>query len=200
MNNEIMLNMGYANSDGKLGVVFWITGLSGAGKSTVAKSLGTLLDQSPRAHVHLDGDDLREVFSDVVGFDPDQRLILAHRYSRLCKLLSHQGVDVICSTISLFSEIHKWNRENFRKYVEVYLEVDLDILKGRDPKGLYRRAEAGEIDNVMGVNLPIEVPEIPDLVVRNDGHTDPASIAKTIMEVAMRRTGEDWAPIMGISR
>jgi adenylylsulfate kinase len=159
-----------------------------------------MLNQSSRAYVHLDGDDLREVFSDIVAFDLEQRLILARRYSRLCKLLSCQGVDVICSTISLFSEIHMWNRENLRKYVEIYLAVDLDTLKKRDPKGLYRRAEAGEIDNVMGVDLPVEEPETPDLVIRNDGDTDPGSIARMILEAAMRRTREGWTPTMGISK
>ena len=74
-----------------------------------------------------------------------------------------------------------WNRESLRKYVEIYLAVDLDTLKKRDPKGLYRRAEAGEIDNVMGVDLPVEEPEMPDLVILNDGDTDPGSIARMIL-------------------
>ena len=98
------------------------------------------------------------------------------RYSRLCKMLSEQGIDVICATISLFYEVQDWNRNNITYYKEVYIKVPLEILIKRDQKQLYSRALRGEIENVMGINMDVNEPKNPDLIIENDGTRLPDEI------------------------
>src|SRR5947209_16343482 len=94
------------------GTVFWITGLSGAGKTTVGRELWSRLRSAGRTAVFLDGDVLRDAISDDLGHSGDDRLRSARRNSRTCRLLADQGLDVVCSTISMFREVRQWNREN----------------------------------------------------------------------------------------
>ena len=154
------------------GRVIWITGLSGAGKSTLAKQLTIQMKKSGDNVILLDGDDLRTVL-DTAGISSknhnrETRLVLAMRYAYLCKMLSSQGSTVIISTISLFREVHKWNRENLPNYFEAYLRVPLEELRRRDPKGIYRRFDAGELTDVAGLDLPIDEPEAPNWVADFD--------------------------------
>src|ERR1700683_217953 len=117
------------------GRVFWITGLSGAGKSTVGEGLWRRLRAAGSPAVLLDGDKLREAIAEDLGRLREDRRRSAMRNARLCRLLSDQGVDVVCATISLFHEVHDWNREHIPNYLEIYLRVPLEEIERRDPKG-----------------------------------------------------------------
>lgn len=145
--------------------VCWITGVSGAGKTTIARAVVSELRSSGVRPIFLDGDELREVFDKVDGHDRESRLALAMRYARLCQMLARQGFDVVIATISLFKEVHAWNRAHLPGYFEVYLQVPLDELKRRDPKGIYKRYDAGLVTNVAGLDLAIDVPSSPDFTV-----------------------------------
>jgi len=149
--------------------VFWITGLSGAGKTTFALKLASKLRSMGRLVVLLDGDELREIFKrngeSHARYKRADRVCLAFQYAKLCKMLSKQGVTVVIATISLFAEVHKWNRANILGYFEVYLRVPIEELKRRDPKGIYRSYFAGELSNVAGLDLDIDEPESADLVL-----------------------------------
>ena len=90
---------------------------------------------------------------------------LAFQYSKLCKFLSDNGIIVIISTISMFHEIYKWNRKNLKNYFEIYLKVPLTELKIRDPKKIYQRFFNGEIKNVAGLDLNIDEPFSPNLLI-----------------------------------
>ena len=114
-----------------MGRVFWITGLSGAGKTTIGYLLYTKLKIQKNSIVFLDGDELRKIFGNDLGYSKEDRLKSATRNSRLCKLLSDQGIDVICCTISMFDTIREWNRQNIKNYFEIYLDVSLETLKNR---------------------------------------------------------------------
>jgi len=122
--------------------------------------------------VLLDGDVLREVFgAATVNADNhgrEARLALAFQYAHLCRVIASQGLTVVIATISLFREIHDWNRVNLPGYFEVYLKVPVDELRRRDPKGIYRRFDAGELTNVAGLDLPIDEPEAADWLVEFD--------------------------------
>ncbi|HJB99256.1 MAG TPA: adenylyl-sulfate kinase [Candidatus Flavonifractor merdavium] len=160
-------------------MMLWLTGLSGAGKTTI----GTLLYQALRERkdnvVFLDGDQLRQVFGDDLGYAPDQRLKSAMRNARLCKLLAEQGLDVICCTISMFDSVRDWNRTNIPGYVEVYLKVSLETLRKRDQKGLYTRGDGA----VAGIDFSVEEPKQPDLVLENNGGLAPREQAAQILKL-----------------
>lgn len=149
------------------GRVIWITGLSGAGKSTLARDVAARLRSVGESVVLLDGDELREVFGAVAANADNHgragRLALAMQYGHLCRVIAAQGLTVVIATISLFREVHSWNREHLPGYFEVYLKVPLDELRRRDPKGIYRRFDAGELSDVAGLDLPVDEPAEADL-------------------------------------
>ncbi len=150
------------------GRVIWITGLSGAGKSTLTREVVERLRGRGDQVVMLDGDELREVFgaaaTDVDSHGRERRLALAMQYAHLCRVIAEQGFVVVIATISLFKKVHAWNRANLPGYFEVYLKVPVEELRRRDPKGIYRRFDAGELTDVAGLDLPIDEPIDADLV------------------------------------
>lgn len=162
------------------GTVYWVTGLSGSGKTTVGTLLYKYLKQRKSSVVFFDGDMLREVFNNDLKHTLDDRRACAMRYSRLCRMLSEQGIDVVCATISMFHECRSWNRQYINKYKEIYIKVPLDVLIKRDQKQMYSRALRGEVSHIVGVDLPVEEPEFPDLVVVNDGRESPEKILDEI--------------------
>jgi adenylylsulfate kinase len=150
------------------GRTIWITGLSGAGKSALAVELTAALRALRQSVVMLDGDELREVFGAAAANGQNhsrkERLALAIQYARLCHVLANQGLTVVIATISLFKEVHAWNRKNLSGYFEVYLKVPVEELRRRDPKGIYRRFDAGELVNVTGLDLSFDEPVAADLI------------------------------------
>lgn len=152
------------------GWVVWITGLSGSGKTTLAREFVNVLRNSRDQVVLFDGDELREVLSFNKSndklFSRQSRLNLAIQYSNLCKLISSQGVTVVIATISLFNEIHEWNRLNLPNYFEVYLDVPLEILRKRDPKGIYKNFDEKRLDQIVGLDLEFDTPISPDLIFK----------------------------------
>lgn len=173
------------------GVVIWITGLSGAGKSTIARAAVGLLKAEGTTPVLLDGDEFRAAVGDDLGHDPKGRLLNAYRLARFATYLASQDHVVLCATMSLFHEVQEWNRKNAPHYVEVYLKVGLDRLTARDPKGLYARAQRGEASGVVGVDLPFHEPLAPDLVLHNENDVDDVShLARQILDHVHRSRAE----------
>ena len=129
--------------------------------------------------VFLDGDQLRQVFGDDLGYTPEQRLKSVMRNARLCKLLFDQGLDVVCCTISMFDSVRDWNRTHIPGYCEIYVKASMETLRRRDQKGLYSQGE----NDVAGVHFAIEEPKAPDLILCNDGEKTPEEQAQKIMEV-----------------
>jgi adenylylsulfate kinase-like enzyme len=163
------------------GRVFWITGLSGAGKTTVGEELSARLRASGRPVTFLDGDALRAAIAEDLDHSVGHRRRSAMRNARLCRLLAGQGGDVVCATISLFHEVQRWNRENIPGYREIYLRVPMDELRRRDRKGIYEGAQRGDTRDVVGLDVPAEAPEAPDLVLDNYGGLDVASAVDRIL-------------------
>lgn len=164
-----------------MGVVYWITGLSGAGKTTIGRLFYEKLHESKSNVVFLDGDVLREVFGNDLGHSLADRKKSGMRNAKLCKLLSDQGIDVVCATISMFHDCHKWNRENITNYKEIYIKVPFEILQQRDQKGLYSGALSKDACNVMGIDLQFEEPCSPDITILNDGKLSPEIILQQII-------------------
>ena len=173
--------------ESRTGNVLWITGLSGAGKSSLANEVVARLRADRKSVLLLDGDDLREVFGAVIANEQNHgregRLALAMQYAQLCRLLATQGMTVVIATISLFREVHDWNRINLPGYFEVYLKVPLDELCRRDSKGIYRRFYAGEIANVAGLDLSIDEPKAADWVVEFERGRSVDTLAEEFMKI-----------------
>ncbi|HTT38054.1 MAG TPA: adenylyl-sulfate kinase [Burkholderiales bacterium] len=177
-------------ADVEAGRVFWITGLSGAGKTTVGIELWRRLRAHGRAAVFLDGDALRTAIAQDLTHDAANRRQSAMRNARLCRLLASQGTDVVCATISLFHEVQRWNRANIPGYCEIYLHVPLEELRRRDRKGIYAAASSTEAPHVVGIDLPAEEPESPDLTLENHGTLDGAAAVERIWaECVLRESG-----------
>jgi adenylylsulfate kinase-like enzyme len=141
---------------------YWITGLSGAGKTTFAEMLRNELLSLDQPVLYLDGDDLRGVIKSI-GYSRQDRIANGLLYASLCRLVVSQNINVIISVIGLFSEIHEWNRRNIKGYCEIFIDVPIDELVRRDPKGIYKKALSGELQNVAGIDLKVDYPVKPDL-------------------------------------
>jgi len=148
--------------------VIWITGLSAAGKTTLATDVADRLRKTGLPVVMLDGDELREALDVTAVHEREDRLVLAFKYSRLARMIATQGITVVVATVALFKEIHAWNREYLPSYFEVYLKVPLNELRRRDPKGIYRRFDTGKLNNVAGLDVPIDEPSAPHLLICYD--------------------------------
>ena len=160
------------------GTVYFFTGLSGAGKTTLGGLFYRRLKNTKPNAVYLDGDEIRLAFGEDVGYTQEERLRWAGRIFRVCRLLSDQGIDVVCCSIAMFDTVRRWNRANISNYKEIYVRVTRETLLKRNQKGLYT---AGR--NVVGVDLPFDEPKSPDLVIQNDGDRTPLEQVEEIERV-----------------
>jgi adenylylsulfate kinase len=151
--------------------VLWFTGLSGSGKSTIANAVETAL-LSHRKHTYLlDGDNIRHGLNSGLGFSDEDRIENIRRIGEVAKLFADAGMIVLSAFISPF----RTDRERVRalveqgEFIEVYVDTPLQVCEQRDPKGLYKKARAGEIPNFTGIDSPYEAPADPEIHIRNDG-------------------------------
>jgi bifunctional enzyme CysN/CysC len=167
------------------GRVVWLTGLSGAGKTTLAEGLREDLRALGVASVILDGDALRAGVNRDLGFSEEARTENVRRTAEIARLLAEQGVWVLCSLISPLRSQRHFARELLAPYfIEVYVRCSLETATKRDPKGLYRRAYAGEIRSFTGISSPYEAPEAPDVLI--DTEAESVTAARTRLLDAMR--------------
>lgn len=166
------------------GFLIWITGLAGSGKTTLGRAVHELLTSSSTPCIILDGDELRQITGGVFGYDLAERKRCAEFYSRLCQTLCRQGVNVICCTISMFDAVRERNRQGNQKYLEVYLEADLDVLRARDQKQLY--SQSRHEAEVAGLGLQIETPKHPDLKL-TAGAVTPKEMGRAVIEAIDQR-------------
>lgn len=149
-------------------MVIWLVGLSGAGKTTLGRQLALQWRAVEPNTAFLDGDELRLIFSRDDGPDPhstEGRRKNAERITGLCELLDRQGINVVCCILSIFPDMREANRQRFSRYFEVFMYAPLSVLEERDVKGLYAAARAGNLKNVVGIDIPFEPPRSPDLVI-----------------------------------
>ena len=149
-------------------MVIWLIGLSGSGKTTVAKLLLKKIKKKYSNIVHLDGDQLRKIYGEKIGYTIKDRNKNAERLSKLSKFLSDQKINVIASVLSNFPLWQKWNRKNIKNYFQIYLKVSLKTLIKRDKKKLYKMAIKGRKKNVVGVDIKFIEPLNSDLIIENE--------------------------------
>ena len=174
----------------KKGFTLWLTGLSGAGKTTLAGVLTQELRARGVSIEVLDGDEVRTNLSKGLGFSKEDRDTNIRRIGYVCRLLSRNGVGVISAAISPYravrDEVRRTIEQDGAAFIEVFVKCPIAVLAERDVKGLYKKALAGEITGFTGVSDPYEEPLAPDVVVETDDESVEASAAKIIRELEQR--------------
>ena len=158
------------------GFTLWFTGMSGAGKTTLATAVEEILRDRGLKVELLDGDVVRTNLSKGLGFSKEDRDTNIKRIGFVCKLLTRNGVVAIGSAISPYREVRDFLREDIGRFVEVYCKCPMEVLIERDVKGLYKKALAGEIKNFTGVSDPYEEPLNAEVVVKTDTETHQESV------------------------
>ena len=172
---------------GKKGTVYFFTGLAGAGKTTIGGLFYQRLKEKNPEAILIDGDQARAAAGHSTS---DGKVLLEDRYTtearkagawgnfQYCRDLAEQGKDVVVCSISMYTEIRTWNRENIENYREVYLKVTRETLYRRDQKKLY----SSKTKNVVGVDLPWDEPGHSSIVIQNDGQETPEEIVDRLMK------------------
>lgn len=160
-------------------MVIWLTGISGAGKTTICDTMWDLLKPSLPELVSIDGDIIRQLFANKLGYAEPDRVQQIQRIQTLAKFLSDQGQIVLVAALYARDDLLAWNRENFKDYFEVYIDASIDLVRDRDPKGLY--ANAGPSPQIVGIDIPWNPPNAPDITIHADNKIAPADIAKHII-------------------
>jgi adenylylsulfate kinase len=163
------------------GFTVWFTGLSGAGKTTVAHRVGEVLEQRLGRSVEiLDGDVVRTHLSKGLGFSREDRDTNIRRIGWVCHVLTKHGVPNIAAAISPYREVRNEVRKMIGSFIEVYAKCPIEVCEQRDVKGLYRKARAGEIKQFTGVDDPYEEPLDPEVTLYTDRETVEESASKVI--------------------
>lgn len=160
------------------GFTLWLTGMSGAGKSTISEELMARFRAANARVELLDGDIVRTNLSQGLGFSREDRDTNIRRIGFVSELLSRNGVIVLVAAISPYREAREEVKKRIGNFVEVYVECPVDVLAQRDVKGLYKKAIAGEVASFTGISDPYEPPLQPDVLVRSDRETVEESVGK----------------------
>lgn len=171
------------------GTIVWLTGMSGAGKSTLADAITRELHGTRRLEV-LDGDEVRTNLSKGLGFSREDRDTNILRIGYVARLLARNGVTVIVSAISPYeatrAEVRRLAERDGVRFVEVFVQAEIEALAARDVKGLYKKALAGELRHFTGVSDPYEPPTRPEVIVRSDRETVAESLARILASLDAR--------------
>jgi adenylylsulfate kinase len=165
------------------GFTIWFTGLSGAGKSTVANILAERLKDMGHRVELLDGDEIRKNLSSGLGFSKEDRDANIRRIAFVAKLLSRNGVIAITAAISPYREIRDEARADIGSFVEVFVDCPLEVCEERDVKGLYARARSGEIQQFTGISDPYEAPSSPEVILHTNIESPHQSAEKIIAKL-----------------
>ena len=168
------------------GFTLWLTGMSGAGKSTISDQLIARFRAAQAKVELLDGDIVRTNLSQGLGFSREDRDTNIRRIGFVSELLSRNGVIVVVAAISPYRETREEVKSRIGSFVEVHVDCPIEVLASRDVKGLYKRALAGEVGNFTGISDPYEPPLAPDVVVRSDRETVDESVDKIWRELERR--------------
>tara|TARA_S200000501_G_scaffold367439_1_gene403759 strand:- start:97 stop:714 length:618 start_codon:yes stop_codon:yes gene_type:complete len=162
--------------------VLWFTGLSGSGKSTIANKLDLELNKKKIHTYLLDGDNVRQGLNKNLGFSEEDRVENIRRIGEVSRLFVDAGIVTLAAFISPF----KNDRESVRalfpetKFIEIACKANLEVCEHRDPKGLYKKARAGEISDFTGISSPYELPENPEILLETDNATVDESVQKIL--------------------
>ena len=159
------------------GILFWITGLSGSGKTTIAEKIKKKISDKFGPTLTISGDDLRQLLN-FKSFSKKDRLSYALTYGKFCKYITDKNINIIFSTVSLFNKVQKWNKSNINNYIEIYIETDINEIIKKKKKFFYR----GNYKNIVGKNLKAEFPKKPNILIKNDFTKPLDKLSKELMK------------------
>ena len=166
-------------------MVIWITGISGSGKTTLANEIAKTLKAEKSNVINVDGDIVRELFDNDLSYDLSSRVKQIERVQKLCLFLERQEAIVIASALYSSAELMQWNRKYFKEYIEIYLEASIELVKQRDVKGIYKKFEDGKEKNIVGIDIPWNIPLNYDLKINmNELPTIENSVDKILNKIA----------------
>ncbi len=173
---------------GQQGAVLWFTGLSGSGKSTVARQVEHDLLHRGRFAAVLDGDNLRHDLNADLGFSPEDRTENIRRVGAVARILAESGALCLAAFVSPYRADRDAVRERLDegRFIEVFVDTPLAVCESRDPKGLYEKARRGEIKDFTGISAPYEPPLSPEIHLRTDGRTVAACAEEVVGELVRR--------------
>lgn len=166
----------------------WLTGYSGSGKSTIAYELEKVLIQNGHIAYTLDGDNIRQGLNEDLGFAPHDRTENIRRIAEVCKLFNQAGVFVVTAFISPYRSDRQMARDviGADKFIETHLATSIDVCEKRDPKGLYKKARAGQIGEFTGITAPYEPPLTPEMTIDTSTKTVPECVQAILDKIAPR--------------
>ena len=159
------------------GILFWVTGLAGSGKTVIAENIKNNISNKYGPTVIVSGDDLRKIFN-YKKFSRKDRLAYALSYSKFCKCITDNKINIILSTVSLFHKVRKWNRSNIMNYIEIYIQSDIDKIINLRRKFFYK----GKLKNIVGKNIKPEFPRSPHIIIKNDFNKSINVLAKELIK------------------
>jgi adenylylsulfate kinase len=160
----------------KKGILFWITGLSGAGKTSISKKIYKKINNEFGKTILINGDDLRRIFQ-LKGYNYDDRKKIGLQYSKLFKKITDQNINVIFAGVVLIESVRKWNKKNIDNYLEIYLKASIKKIIIKKYKKLYYRTK-----NLVGLNIKAELPKKPDIIIYNNFKKSVYEISKKLLK------------------
>ncbi len=160
----------------KKGILFWVTGLSGSGKTTIAKKITKDINSLYGPTVVISGDNLRNMFN-LKGYSYKERLITVQKYCKLAKFLTLQKINVIFAVIGMMDSIRKWNRKNIENYIEIYIQSEIKKIIKQKKKKIYFSAKK----NLVGLDIKPEFPKNPDIILKNNFDKNINQLSKNLV-------------------
>ena len=158
------------------GILFWITGLSGSGKTAIAKKIKKKIFQLYGPTIELSGDDFRKIFG-LNKYTKKARIENLPKYLHFCKLITNQKINLIFSLIGMFNRARNWNRKNIDNYVEIYIEANMNKILSFKQKPIHLKVKK----NIVGLDIKAELPKKPDIIVKNDFNKSLDELAKELL-------------------
>ena len=146
------------------GIVFWITGISGSGKTQIGKKVKKHIVKNYGPTILFSGDDIRNIFN-LKKYSFKDRMKVVGQYGRLCKNISNQNINVIFCVVGLMHKVRKWNKANIRNYIEIFIKSPFKVVQKKSNKRIYKKRN---IKNIVGIDIKPEFPKNPHIVIKND--------------------------------
>ena len=159
------------------GILFWVTGLSGSGKTTISKKIKKDISKNYGPTIVVSGDDLRQIFN-LKGYSYSERLILNKKFRKFAKFIINQKINLIFAIVGMFDEARKWNRTNFENYIEIYIKSNIKNIIKNNKKKIYKRKGVGDI---VGINIKPELPKKPDITINNNFKTSMNNLSTQLL-------------------